>query len=108
MLAAGMDTPAQLGKVCDVSRQTASKWLAMEEAELSGARLEAIATKLRVRLRWLVTGIGVMRAGAMREPDSERAAALMDRMTRAQCDQWFAFGEELLKQQPPPRGCADP
>ena len=60
MLAAGMETPAQLAERCggSFSRQTAAKWLKMKGLDLKAAHLLTLAKCLGVRMRWLADGTG--------------------------------------------------
>jgi transcriptional regulator with XRE-family HTH domain len=91
MLAAGMSTPAQLAKRCGVSRQAATRWLAMAEAEIPATRLFAVAERLRVRPTWLVAGEGPMQP----MPEVRRVRAVLEKLSKKQCEAWLRFGERM-------------
>lgn len=93
MLAAGMETAAQLGTRCGVPRQTAQRWLRMKEADLAGKMLLKVATAVGVRPTWLGSGCTPIRT--LRNPDVERAVVILDSLNKKQREAWFLYAEKL-------------
>lgn len=98
MAAAGIFTAAQLVKRCEpkftpevsFTRQTVSRWLKMETAELSLELATVLCDCLNIRLWWLSTGKG----GAARE-HVERVLAILDKLDDAQREKWLKAGERM-------------
>ncbi len=96
MFAAGMSTPAQLGKACGASRQVVTTWLTMKEAHLSALHLYSLAQCLNVRMRWLVDGKGISSWSLYgKEPALERAALLLERLSAIKTRRWLEAGERM-------------
>lgn len=91
MLAAGMETPAQLGRLCGVNARTAERWLGLEDADLSAKTAYRVARCLKVRSSWLVAGEG-------EAPFSEAgtaARAIINRMSPTMARRWLALGRRM-------------
>lgn len=97
MLAAGIETAAQLAERVGLPRQTVAAWLARKRPTVDAERLDKVARTLDVRLGWLVSGEGLLARRARYPEEVQKAASLMERMTQEQCDRWFAEGERILK-----------
>jgi len=95
MLIEGMLTPGELAKPCQVSRQTATNWLKMREANIAGTRLLPLADCLHIRLRWLISGKGVVSIRSSHDINLERAHALVERLPTARLEEWLAAGERI-------------
>jgi transcriptional regulator with XRE-family HTH domain len=93
MFAAGIATAEQLGAMCGISARTASRYMELEEADLSAKTAERIAHALRVRLTWLVTGIGPV---AFRQ-DAIDALIILERLSPTKARRWLAAGRRMAE-----------
>lgn len=100
MLAAGFTTPAEVAARCKprIPRSTVQRWLTMEEAELSGVHLHALCQCLGVRMRWMVSGRGAIRAAtAIRDMQLERAQIILDALGPERSEPWLTAGERIAR-----------
>lgn len=102
----GVSKPAEFSRFMRVSPQTGHKWWTGRTANLRARDLYRIADKLKVRGRWLLDGVGPMRATDYPDPDEQRALDLY-RAFQPQHEKWredwLAQGSSTLQNltQPP-------
>lgn len=97
MLAAGLSTAAQLAERCGAPRSTVDRWLAMDEADLSAKRLHAVAECLHVRMRWLVSGVGVSGWQPEDEAHVEAALVILQQLAPARAREWLDIGRAMAR-----------
>lgn len=95
MLAAGLETGAQLSERCGgkFSRQVATRWMRAAQPRISAEHLLIVADCLKVRMHWLMTGKGMARWDP--DADWERALLVLDRLRPEERERWLACGEKM-------------
>jgi len=97
MFAAGITSPALLARRCGVSRQSVEKWMKASKPRLSATHLLGLANCLHVRMRWLMTGDGIIPDWELheRDVDIDQAIRILDRLSQSKARDWLAAGRRL-------------
>jgi transcriptional regulator with XRE-family HTH domain len=93
MLAAGVQTPAQLAAMCGINARTAGRYMRLEQADISAVTAEKIARALSVRLGWLITGLGPVAFGQ----EALDALIIIEQLSRADAERWLNIGRQMLE-----------
>ena len=93
---AGIHGPTALGKVLDMDRQTAHRWMTGIN-NLSPQNLFTCADALNISARWLATGVGAITKEEALTPDESAALAIFRTLPLKAREKWIRDGNELVE-----------
>lgn len=93
---AGIQGPTALGRVLEMDRQTAHRWM-IGINNISPANLFVCADALNVSARWLATGVGAITKEEALTPDDAAALAIFRTLPAKAREKWIRDGNELVE-----------
>jgi len=95
MLAAGIESGAELARRCGVTLAVVTGWLASDGESVSGRQLMVLRRVLRVRSSWLMDGEQPLSRRSSDSQEEAEALALLQSLDARKRRLWLGIGRDM-------------